>query len=58
MGASAAETQEALIRDALLRHGGRVSLALAELGVPRKTLYDKIARFGIDLAEIKRSSRG
>ena len=56
--ARVAKFEENLIRDALLRHGGRVSLALAELGVPRKTLYDKIARFGIDLAEIKRSSRG
>ncbi|MBN8813611.1 sigma-54-dependent transcriptional regulator [Sphingomonas leidyi] len=55
--ARVAKFEENLIRDALLRHGGRVSLALAELGVPRKTLYDKIARFGIDLAEIKRSGR-
>jgi two-component system C4-dicarboxylate transport response regulator DctD len=53
-----ARFEETLIRDALLRHGGRVSKALAELGVPRKTLYDKIARLGIDLAEIRRAGRG
>ncbi len=52
-----AKFEENLIRDALLRHGGRVSRALDELGVPRKTLYDKIARLGIDLAEIRRSGR-
>ncbi|MBB4101330.1 sigma-54-dependent transcriptional regulator [Sphingomonas kyeonggiensis] len=50
-----ARFEENLIRDALRRHGGRVSRALGELGVPRKTLYDKIARLGIDLAEFKRA---
>lgn len=50
-----AKFEENLIRDALLRHGGRVSRALEELGVPRKTLYDKITRLGIDLAELRRS---
>lgn len=50
-----AEFEASLIRNALLRHGGRVSRALAELGVPRKTLYDKIARLGIDLDAIRRS---
>jgi two-component system C4-dicarboxylate transport response regulator DctD len=50
-----ARFEEAIIRDALKRNGGRVSRALEELGVPRKTLYDKIARLGIDLAEIKRT---
>lgn len=48
-----AEFEASLIRNALLRHGGRVSRALAELGVPRKTLYDKIARLGIDLEAIR-----
>jgi two-component system C4-dicarboxylate transport response regulator DctD len=51
-----ARFEETLIRDALARHGGRVSQALGELGVPRKTLYDKIARLGIDVAEIRRSA--
>jgi len=49
-----ARFEENLIRDALRRHGGRVARALDELGVPRKTLYDKIARLGIDLAELRR----
>ncbi|NYT42336.1 sigma-54-dependent Fis family transcriptional regulator [Sphingomonas sp. R-74633] len=52
-----ARFEESLIRDALVRHEGRVSRALVQLGVPRKTLYDKIARLGIDLAEIKRARR-
>ena len=32
-------------RNALARHGGRVTRALEELGVPRKTLYDKLKKY-------------
>lgn len=49
-----AEFEASLIRDALARHNGRVAQALNELGIPRKTLYDKIARYGIDLAALRR----
>lgn len=37
-----------LIREALAAHGGEVKATLAALGLPRKTLYDKLRRYGID----------
>ncbi|MES2339072.1 MAG: sigma-54 dependent transcriptional regulator [Pseudomonadota bacterium] len=43
-----------LIEDALRRHGGRVTAAIAQLGIPRKTFYDKVTRHGIDLAAFRR----
>jgi len=36
------------IRDALASAGGDIATTLALLRIPRKTLYDKIARHGID----------
>lgn len=39
-----------LIDNALRDCGGDVAAAAEHLAVPRKTLYDKIARFGIDMA--------
>ena len=36
-----------LIRDELIVAGGDVRLAAEALGTPRKTLYDKIARYGL-----------
>lgn len=38
-----------LIRDVLTRCNGDVSTAIAELKLPRKTFYDKLARHGIDI---------
>lgn len=35
------------IREALRAHGGHVGKALLQLGIPRKTLYDKMSRYGI-----------
>lgn len=35
------------IREVLRAHGGHVGKTLLQLGVPRKTLYDKMARYGI-----------
>lgn len=43
-----------LIEAALRRHGGRVAAALGDLGIPRKTFYDKVARHGIDLDAFRR----
>lgn len=37
-----------LIIQALLQHGGSVALASEQLQLPRKTLYDKVARYDID----------
>ncbi len=37
-----------LIEGALTDHGGRVALAADALGLPRKTLYDKLKRHGLE----------
>ncbi len=41
--------EESLIREALLRCNGDVSTAVAELKLPKKTFYDKLARHKIDI---------
>jgi two-component system, NtrC family, C4-dicarboxylate transport response regulator DctD len=38
-----------IMEDALRAHGGDVRATIAELGLPRKTFYDKIKRRGIDI---------
>lgn len=43
------------IRAALSETGGDVELARARLDLPRKTLYDKLARHGIVAADFRRS---
>ena len=40
-------TEKLLIREALARHGGKRSLAAAELGIDLSTLYRKVLRLGI-----------
>ncbi|MEH3148231.1 MAG: sigma-54 dependent transcriptional regulator [Methylobacterium frigidaeris] len=40
--------ERALIREELIAAGGDVRLAAEALGTPRKTLYDKLARHGLD----------
>lgn len=45
--------ESALLCDALTRHKGNVQLAIGELGLPRKTFYDKIARYGIIAASFR-----
>ncbi|WP_457151411.1 sigma-54-dependent transcriptional regulator [Mesorhizobium sp. P5_C1] len=42
-----------LIRDALRDHGGDVRSAIDALGVPRKTFYDKLKRYGIAASEFR-----
>ncbi len=50
----ATATFEALaIRAALDRHAGDVTATTAELDLPRKTFYDKLARHGINPAEYR-----
>lgn len=41
--------EETLIRTVLIRCNGDVSTAVAELKLPRKTFYDKLARHAIDI---------
>jgi len=61
-GASAPETGLAealeqvethLIKQALQKHSGRITEVCTALGLPRKTLYDKMKRLGIDPASFR-----
>lgn len=50
--------ESAVIKQCLCDAGGRVSTVMKWLGIPRRTLSDKIARFGIDRkACLDRTSR-
>jgi len=40
--------EEGLIREALAAHAGELKGTLESLGLPRKTFYDKLRRYGID----------
>jgi two-component system C4-dicarboxylate transport response regulator DctD len=42
-----------LIRDTLRDHGGDVRRAIDALGVPRKTFYDKLKRYGISASDFR-----
>ncbi len=39
--------EKSLLDQALTRHRGRVSEACERLGLPRKTLYDKLKKYGL-----------
>lgn len=43
-----AEYEEALIRQSLEQHRGDIARTIAALELPRKTFYDRAARYGID----------
>jgi two-component system C4-dicarboxylate transport response regulator DctD len=43
--------EKTLIARALDRHKGSVKAALEELGLPRKTFYDKLARYGLSRSD-------
>jgi two-component system C4-dicarboxylate transport response regulator DctD len=53
--ARVAEYEASEIRAALTASQGRVAPALATLGIPRKTLYDKMARLGISARDFKKA---
>ncbi len=61
-GASLAERlariEAGLLREALERSGGRIEAAMAALGLPRKTLYDKLTRHGIDPRRYRAAGKG
>lgn len=42
-----AQVERTLLQDALRRQGGNATLAAQALRLPRKTFYDKLARYGI-----------
>jgi len=44
-----------LIREALVAASGDVQTALESLSLPRKTFYDKVRRYGIDLDSFRRA---
>jgi two-component system C4-dicarboxylate transport response regulator DctD len=44
----------ASLRRQLARHKGHVQNAIRELGLPRKTFYDKLARYGIAAADFRK----
>lgn len=39
--------ERSVLTDCLRRHGGRAVAAAEELGLPRKTFYDRLARYGL-----------
>jgi DNA-binding NtrC family response regulator len=45
--------EKTLIEQALTRHGGSVQRTIEALGLPKKTLYDKLHRHAIDLERIR-----
>jgi two-component system C4-dicarboxylate transport response regulator DctD len=47
--------EASLLRDALTRHRGDVRAVGEELGVARKTLYDKLTRHGLEAGAFRRS---
>jgi DNA-binding NtrC family response regulator len=49
--------EQVLIEDALAEHRGHAELASRGLGIPKKTLYDKIRKFGLS-TDAFRSVRG
>jgi DNA-binding NtrC family response regulator len=50
-----AEFESRLIRNALIRSGGRQNLAARALGIKATTLHNKIKRYGIDISLTERS---
>lgn len=54
LAARMARIEAGLLREALSACDGRISAAVTRLGLPRKTLYDKLARHGIDPAAFRR----
>jgi len=49
--------ERSALHDALTRHGGLVAAVCEELELPRKTLYDRLARHGLRPAEYRASAR-
>lgn len=50
--------EKGVICEALRQHGGHVTATVNALGVPRKTFYDKLAKYGIVPAEFRNKSDG
>jgi two-component system, NtrC family, C4-dicarboxylate transport response regulator DctD len=52
--AMVADYETGVIEEALRSAGGNVARVVSQLGLPRKTFYDKVQRLGIDLALFKK----
>ena len=51
--AQLAQYEAAVLREALRANGGEARLAAQQLGLPRKTFYERLARHGIVAAEFR-----
>lgn len=49
--------EKKLIIEALGKHGGNVTSTVTALGMPRKTFYDKLTKYGIIPAEFRRQRK-
>ncbi|MGM0981800.1 MAG: sigma-54-dependent transcriptional regulator [Pseudomonadota bacterium] len=47
--------EKSLIDQALVRHHGRISGVCEQLGLPRKTLYDKLRKYGLKAEDYRQS---
>ncbi len=45
--------EKILLQTELARHGGSIKDTLSSLGLPRKTLYDKMCKYGLDKNDFK-----
>ena len=48
-----AQVERSLLADALKRTGGQASAAAEMLKLPRKTFYDKLAKYGLKSEEFR-----
>ena len=48
-----AEYEAAVLREALRETGGEARLAAESLALPRKTFYERLARYGIVAADFR-----
>ncbi|PSL20453.1 sigma-54-dependent transcriptional regulator [Shimia abyssi] len=48
-----AQVERSLLVEALRRHGGRAAVAAEALKLPRKTMYDKLAKYGLKPEEFR-----
>ncbi|RMF13499.1 MAG: sigma-54-dependent Fis family transcriptional regulator [Gammaproteobacteria bacterium] len=49
--------EQSIIREAMQRHKGVIKDVMVELGLPRKTLYDKLAKYGIRRQDFRPASQ-
>jgi two-component system C4-dicarboxylate transport response regulator DctD len=49
--------EKSLISQALARHRGRINEVCGQLGLPRKTLYDKLKKYGLRAEDYRQSAK-